>query len=326
MNNLSHHKKRENKLAKKANFCPNTVAIIEDQLATSHHNTDQELYLNGLQEEAINTSLVDFYEILSEIRTRSNKKEIVICDIGASYCKMAFVAQAFFPEIKVISIEPVKERIDYAINILGTSKHTFINDYFKKAHIENNKIDYVFLYFPVGNALEIILNDIDLPIIAIEAHGQLINRLGHSYKKKIEFTKLIMPRHSPMSYLFSERSDSKELIALNELRSSSNDLLAVNDQRPWYADKHALEIYFDDEDKITIEFQNPPRTIIFNNNLKAINSCELDTKIQELIYIRRENKKVDGCFIRKIFVDGSFELSNGDIRKLPYDLSPKFRH
>lgn len=310
MNNIEN----EINLAKIVGFDLNKVSEIESQLNNGHSQDQDNLYLQGLKEEAINTSLLDFYEILKEVQSRSNGEEVTICDIGASYCKMAFVAQAFFPKITIVSIEPVKERIDYAINILDSSKHIFFNDYFRKTHVEKYRPDYIFLYFPVCDALEEILEIIDSPIIAIEAHGQLINRLGHAYKHKEVFTKLIMPRHNPMSYFFSKRRNSKDFVAIKEIQASSHELILVNDQKPWYADKEHMEVFFDDEDKITLALKTPPRTIYFNHDLKLINNSELNIEIQEIIRKRRENEKIEGCFIRKIFVDGSFELSSGAVR------------
>ncbi|WP_419172280.1 hypothetical protein [Halobacteriovorax sp.] len=313
MNNIEN----EIKLAKIVGFDLNKVSEIESQLNNGHSQDQDNLYLQGLKEEAINTSLLDFYEILKEVQSRSNGEEVTICDIGASYCKMAFVAQAFFPKITIVSIEPVKERIDYAINILDSSKHIFFNDYFRKTHVEKYRPDYIFLYFPVCDALEEILEIIDSPIIAIEAHGQLINRLGHAYKHKEVFTKLIMPRHNPMSYFFSKRRDSEAIVSLNRISSSADDLMIINDRKPWFADKEGLRAYFDEEEKITIELQNPPRTIYFSDNLETIKSSELDTNVQQIISMRREGKQIDGCYIRKIFVDGSFEVSSGEIKKAP---------
>lgn len=310
-------KKNEQTLALKVGFDLNKAKSIEVELKgqnKSYGNETLNLYLDGLEEQALNTSFSDLQMILTKLSEMHGSGPLTICDIGASCCKMAFLAEHFYPNIRVISVEPVSERISYAQEALENSKHIFINDYFKEDDIYDS-VDYFFLYFPVSEALETIIESLSKPVIAIEAHGQLINRLSHAFAKRTELTKLIMPRHNPMSYLFNVRQDSNEINALKQLESSSSDLILINDNRPWYADKEGQKAYFDEEEKITIELQNPPRTIYFSDELETIKSSELDTNIQEIISMRREGKKVDGCFIRKIFVDGSFELSSGEIRK-----------
>lgn len=321
--NKNHLEKKEEELAKLIGFEVQVVEKIEAGLNKKEQTSPDELYLCGLQEEAINTSLSDLYEILLRINELNHAKEIVICDIGASYAKMAFVANHFFPNIRVISIEPIKERIDYASKILNNTKHIFINDIFKEELIKNDKIDYFFLYFPVGKILDEIIPQIDAPLIAIESHGELLNRLGHSFSQKKKLTKLVFPRHNPHSYIFSHKEETSLYKAFKALDNKDDDLIIINDQRPWLADSEGLEHYFDEEDKITLELKCPPRTIHFSDNLKTIKSSELDTNVQEIISMRREGKQIDGCFIRKIFVDGSFELSSGEIRKRDFPIAPE---
>ncbi len=304
----------ENELIKTTGFEIDIVSEIENSLKQIDCKSTPEFYLDGQKEEAINTSLQDFYQILKSF-SNSHKGPITICDIGASYGKMAFVAQAYFPNIKVISIEPVKKRIDYAINKLKNSKHVFINDRFRQKYVSEFAIDYYFLYFPVGVILDEIIEAIESPIIAIESHGELLNRLGHSFKQKRQLTKLISPRHNPNSFIFSDKCESVLYQEFKEFLSKESDLILITNEKPWYADKADLKYFFDEEDQITLELMTPPRTIHFSNNLETIKSSELDTNVQEIISMRREGKQIDGCFIRKIFVDGSYELSSGVIKK-----------
>ncbi|MFG1492198.1 hypothetical protein [Halobacteriovorax sp. ZH4_bin.1] len=315
--NKNHLEKREEELAKLIGFQVQVVEKIEAGLNEKVQTSPEELYLCGLQEEAINTSLSDFHEILTKINELKDAKEIVICDIGASYSKMAFVANHFFPNIRVISIEPVKERIDYAATKLSCTKHIFINDIFHKDLIKDYKIDYFFLYFPVGKILDEIIAQIDAPIIAIESHGELLNRLGHSFSRKKKLTKLVFPRHNPHSYIFSHKEESSLYKAFKALQEKGDDLIIIKDQRPWLADSEGLKHYFDDEDKITLELKSPPRTIYFNYELRSASSSDYSQDIQQLIQKRRANERIDGYLIRKIFLDGSFELSSGVIKKAP---------
>ncbi|EPZ51004.1 hypothetical protein M902_2659 [Bacteriovorax sp. BAL6_X] len=321
--NKNHLVRREEELAKLIGFQVQVVEKIEARLNKRERTSPGEFYLCGLQEEAINTSLSDFYEILLRINELNHAKEIAICDIGASYAKMAFVANHFFPNIRVISIEPVKERIDYAAAKLSDSKHIFINDIFHKDLIKDYKIDYFFLYFPVGKVLNEIITEVDAPIIAIESHGELLNRLGHSFSHKKKLTKLTFPRHNPYSFIFSHKEETRLFKAFEELQEKDDDLMIIDDQNPWLADSEGLKHYFDDEEKITLELKCPPRTIYFTDGIETVNSCNLSQEIQQLIQKRRANEKVDGYLIRKIFLDGSFELSSGEIRKRDFPIAPE---
>ncbi len=315
--NKNHLQKKEEKLADLIGFQTEVIEIIEELLNKNNLKSSEELYLCGLKEEAINTSLLDFYEILQKLNELENYKEFTVCDIGASYAKMAFVANHFFPNIKVISIEPVKERIEYGLDKLKDTKHIFINDVFKEELIKNHKIDYFFLYFPVGKILDDIITQLNAPVVAIESHGELLNRLGHSFSQKEVLTKLNFARHNPHSYLFTRPSESSLYKAFKAFQKKEDEVIIINDQRPWLADSEGLAHYFDEKDKITLELKCPPRTIFFNEDLETANSCNFSKPIQLLIQKRRANEKVDGYLIRKIFLDGSFELSSGEIKKAP---------
>ena len=134
--------RNNSKLAAAVGFDYELVSRVETQLSQNTKQYPAEFYPIGLSDDAIDTSLIDFYEILSSISNKNDHREITICDIGASYCKMAFVAQKFFPNIRVISIEPVIERISNAMSRLGKTKHHFINAKFNPSLISEFKIDF----------------------------------------------------------------------------------------------------------------------------------------------------------------------------------------
>jgi hypothetical protein len=289
-------------------------AKIEKELTADNEN--DALYLTGLAPLVLNNSYADFFLLLKNISIENEMATII--DIGAGHCRMAVLSKLFFPKLKVISIEPVAQRIPTFPENKDIYPITF-------SELPDTVIgDYYFLYFPTGPILEEILRKIksyqhQFSIIAIESHGELINRLKieSAWLEVIEYIKLTYPRHNPICYLFEKISESQ--ITLEELNTKIENFSNALIDNDWIADTKELELHFDKEGIISFEFKFPPR--IVEKKLKEIDDIkfcsqeDFDEETKKLLNLRSTNDKITGHFIRKIFpYKRKFELSDSSIK------------
>lgn len=291
-------------------------------------NIDPSLYLEKLDSNALNTSYIDLYQILDKVSKENPRAQI--CDLGAGHCRMSLLASELFPLLNIISVEPVKERISFAQSKLTSKNYLFVADTFDQVSLSIMP-DYIFLYFPTGDIFESILRRIKSrmkksSIIAIESHGELINRLSieKSWLKREEYFEVKYPRHNPMAYIFrpvinNELSQLERLIEKLYSFDSQDELIINSDQRAWLASANKMEIHFDHEDKVTIDFAFPPRTVTLTqlNQVSKFDQENLSPSLKELINLRNNKQKYQGLEIRKIYPqEMNVELSDGKIYKI----------
>lgn len=278
----------------------------------------QELYLDNLPALALNTSWHDIYQLLTYISSKQEKP--IVCDLGAGNCRIAIMAELFFPNIKVISIEPVFQRMHRAQEICHGSHHEFYPNYFEDIY-SKLKFDFVFLYFPNGNIFEGIFQKLksinfNYSILCVESHGEMVNRLNFekSWLQGSEVLKLIAPRHREYIYEFKkvERAETSIQKKFHELFHHRGEYKVLDKNGYWYASSTNMNIYFDKPDTLSIEFKFPPRTLeICESNLNEILVCN-DHEIQdqrEFLEYRNKGK------VRKVYESDLLELPDGKLIK-----------
>lgn len=291
---------------------------------TQNFKDNQDYYL-GLDANALNTSVIDFINILKLI-----PQAAVIADIGSGHSLMSITANIVADHLKIISIEPMAQRFLIAkqFNDFCKGIHSFYPVHFED--IDNDiLIDFLFIYLPGGILLENILSKIlelkNYPkyILAIESHGELINRLDHfSYfqNKKI-FTRLLFPRLDQNCYIYefninNKRNDVDEFI---KKFYSDNFIIKLSDVNgDWVASTKDASLFFLTFDSILIECIHPPRTIKIKttevSNLKLLAKSSLPNRISELVQRMQRQEKINDKFIRKIYFDKNIcELSDGSL-------------
>lgn len=277
---------------------------------------DQNLYLESLPSLALNTSWFDIYKLLKLVESKN--PHATICDLGAGNCRMAIIAKLFFPTIRVISVEPIKQRMLRAQEICQDSHNLFYSCYFEDLS-EEISFDFIFLYFPNGDVFEKILRIIkklkfDFTILAIESHGEMIHRLSFekSWLERNEEFKLIAPRHRDHLFSFKKthRAISDLEIKLEQIKDHCGEFLIKDNIGQWLASSKDLNIYFDSEDELTLSFSYPPRTIKLNQENFTLVSplVEIPKDLTDVLHMRDQLKEV-----RKVYLDGNVELSSGKI-------------
>jgi hypothetical protein len=278
----------------------------------------EELYLENLPALALNTSWHDIYQLLNYISSKNEKP--IICDLGAGNCRLAIMAQLFFPKVQVISIEPISHRMIRAKEICHNSHHKFYANYFEEVYQEI-RFDFVFLYFPNGTVFENILRKLKglkfpYSIICIESHGEMINRLNFekSWLKGIEILKLIAPRHREYIYEFERIENTKDPLEKKfyELFEHNGEYKISDNNGHWFASTQGSSFYFDKPDTVTIEFKSPPRTIeLSDSNIEIISNCleEEIAKHRKFLELRNQGQ------IRKVYESDLIELPNGKLIK-----------
>jgi len=281
------------------------------------NNNLADLYLDGINTLALNTSWVDIYQLLKKIEHADRVS--TICDLGAANCRIALIAHMFFPKIRVISIEPVAQRMKRAQEVCADTHHLFLPNYFEKV-ADQIKFDYVFLYFPNGRVFERVLSklkslDFKYSILCIESHGEMINRLHFesSWLEAKPLLELNAPRHNPYLYLFEKvNKPSKSLESkFYQLRDHSGEFAVTDNHGEWLASSSNCEFYFDSLEAINIEFKAPPRT--FKLELASMNKIRLikniDKELAADIQMRDHGK------VRKVYLNGDIELASGELVK-----------
>lgn len=284
-----------------------------------YHELDDSL--EGLN--ALNTSFKDFFQILEYLNKKHKSKTITICDIGAGYGKLSIIASLFFKNIKVISVEPVKERT-WLLECLGKKKSIY-HEFFNEIHCEL-PFDYAFFYFPVCHALDDILNLLEkkkdfLGIIAIESHGDFFSRLSleKDWLEDENIARTSIPRHDNNIKLY-ERIKKKQESPLKRLyldiKHRKFEYVLGNDSLGTWVEKLCeCEINFFYEDEFVIQSLSSHRNFKVDQN--HINELELTNKvpknIENLLHKRSQSIEIDGQKIRKIYMHKKIELSNGKL-------------
>lgn len=173
---------------------------------------------NLLNEEALNTSYFDFYQILEALPPQSS-----IVDVGAGYARMALLNDYLGLSHKIISIEAVKERL-VAAKSYCDKRHEFVVQDILHENFHLPKADYYFLYLPTGRLFEKVLEEIlqiaqtkKVRVIGIESHGNLIDflTLNRVWLREMPLKlALSLPRHKNSIY-FYESIDPLEVTQFN---------------------------------------------------------------------------------------------------------------
>lgn len=288
-------------------------------------NPNGDLYLNDIHHHALNNSIFDFYKILKKL-----KDDVTICDIGSASSLLSITANLFFPNIKVISIEPVAKRMQAAIalnkELMGA--HEFYGTLFDSRY-SNLNFDYALLYFPTGRALEEILEILtrrkDTCIIAIESHGDLLFRLDQCGKleKEQQLVKMVSPRHNPFAHIYKinpEASPTESDTFLREFYLENNFAMEIKDSRgTWIGLIESTDIYFQHDKNNLITMKYPPRSISTRGEIKFLHKEDLDDETLKII----NNIKCDGSLIRKVYPKLKLvELADGE--KVSFDELSKY--
>lgn len=283
----------------------------------NRHNVANEfLYLNDLNPLALNTSWFDVYSILEHINKEQPSKLITLLDLGAGNCRLAIIAHLFFPNIRILSVEAVGERMTRAIEICQNSHHIFYDHYFEEI-AEELDFDYLFLYFPNGKVFEGILETLkkytfNFSILCIESHGEMINRLSfeRSWLETKQSIKLLAPRHNPHLFEFTKIKSTKTPleIKLQTITNHSGEFLMTDQSGKWFASSQGLEFFFDKKDCFLLQFQNPPRTLeVSQETMDLIHPYQgdLSQEIRELLVLRDQGQ------VRKVYLEDIVELPSG---------------
>lgn len=154
----------------------------------------------NLSIHALYTSYRDCFQILSkldELRIKEAKEKLNLLDLGAGMGRLAITAKLFFPNIKVASIEIVKERLNLAKEALTNIGCTeAFNLYHKNLNeLDSNNdnkdlkewfetFDSAFLYLSSNPTFKTLMTKLKkralkkpFTAIAVESHGDLLTTL-----------------------------------------------------------------------------------------------------------------------------------------------------
>ena len=154
----------------------------------------------NLSVHALYTSYRDCFQILSkldELRIKEAKEKLNLLDLGAGMGRLAITAKLFFPNIKVASIEIVKERLDLAkealtnigctgsFNLYHKNLNELDSDLDKKDLKEwFETFDSAFLYLSSNPTFKTLMTKLKkralkkpFTAIAVESHGDLLTTL-----------------------------------------------------------------------------------------------------------------------------------------------------
>lgn len=161
---------------------------------------------SGEDYRALLTSLLDLENIF-----KSPEVSGIFCDLGAGFAQTCLYYSSLFKDRHSIAIEFVKERLDKAIakaNELNIRNITFLNQDLLTCELPH--ADVYFIYFSTGIVLNRVLNELmiknnDFHLIAIESHGDLIDRLDDEMGLlKIREIPLIQERHYPNAVIYKK--------------------------------------------------------------------------------------------------------------------------
>ncbi len=314
------HNHEEKILPKEQNLMQRYFSTLDE--TQDDEQFQEELYLGhdsdaqGLM--ALNTSFIDCYEILKQITTINKMRQFTICDIGAGYGKLALTAHFFFSHLKIISIEPVTKRLETLKSIVGID--SIIEDKFRQSHIDLS-FKYAFLYFPIGEAFEKILSQLkekeDLEgLIVIESHGDMFPRLSleSDWLVPEKLCKTAIPRHHDEVRLYKRKiSATNKLITFHRLFTHFPYISIRTDKGFWIERTRDIELQYYKENEIFLESKSSKRTTTINlSNIADFSYLEeIDDSVLKLFENRKENLLIKAQRIRRIYKDGSLELSDG---------------
>jgi hypothetical protein len=293
------------------NFFEFSHAEIESQV----ENKDGS-YKN-IRPEALYTSYQDLETIFSYLGEAGTW-----VDLGAGIGVSALMYAYLYPDRKAYALEFVRSRIEAGIKIKEEKKlpnAVLLNQ--DLLHCEIPQGDTYFLYFPTGPVLDRILSWLYLSkspfrLVAIESHGDLLNRLGkESWLVPVGEIALSQPRHHSHAIIY-EANWSLEIQRSRPHEISFQQKLLLIDQQ-WWGESFGLEWLEGDHYNLKI----PPRTIAWEQVSQIVEWNDLDCSLRFSLQLRRLGPLVistcagdkEGS-LRKIYSSPCFsvELSTGE--------------
>ncbi len=180
---------------------------IESNILSNHKNS----YTDGkLEACALYTSYFDFYKIAKELDLRKGQTFV---DLGGGVSRAKLLYSQLNPDLDVISIDNIKERVEAGKNALlelSIDPNGYICEDLSICNLP--QADYYFIYLLTGDLLDgimqklkVIANKRMINIIAIESHGDLIDTLKRDnyWLESVEFKSLSsVARHDQKIYHF----------------------------------------------------------------------------------------------------------------------------
>jgi SAM-dependent methyltransferase len=278
----------------------------ERNLQESAHNYRDSYIDDKIKSLALQTSYLDFIQIFTFLDLKPNEHFI---DIGAGYGRSSFLINMLFNKTRSTAIEHVRSRVqaskDAAIKYHIPLRSFQCEDILKSDYTLPIG-EYYFLYLPIGNLLFKVLNDLkskahtkSFKIIAIESHGELINRLEKEKWLSQGPCELesISPRHDNKVYIYEvnrnglSTADSllQKIERLHFLKESNFQILIrdkdinSNDSYIWSASSKELEFNLLNDKEIKLDLKYPQRSI------KIKDIVDIDNSTYPPFYFEREN-------------------------------------
>ncbi len=269
---------------------------------------------------SLNSSFLDLYGILVKISDIHKNDPVTICDIGAGYGKLAMIAEIYFPNIHVISVEPVKNRTKALLKLFP---HTQIVNTVYDDDVNKLSFDYAFFYFPTGNTLDSILSKLLNKklkgIIAIESHGDFFPRLSieKTWLRPKKLLSTSISRHHDEIRLYEVKTCHSpcELKVFYENLKRYEFLRCNGENGTWIEKCQEVEVEFFKEDELFLNCFISHRTYqVSQKNIKEYEfSNNVESDILSIMDLRSVRKKQNGLAVRRIYTSGQIELENGYI-------------
>jgi SAM-dependent methyltransferase len=235
------------------------IAKVEDSIS----NLNPQFY-QGLSAEALNTSYLDYYQLLQFI-----PKGSIFVDVGSGYSRGSFIAQKL--ERDYVGLEYIQERVEVANKNLT---HNMV----RQCDVIKEELpigDYYFLYLPHGPVLYQSLKKIQqiartrqVRLLVIESHGDVVEYLKQqSWLKPIETgMKTSLPRHNRKIYCFACHSSSRQSLFEQhwDWNLNTDTEYVINDEGTcWTSDTFGSEILY--ENQLQMQLMNPYRMFSVNS-------------------------------------------------------------
>ena len=174
----------------------------------------QGLNYAGERSEALSTSYLDYYQMLSLIPDGAS-----FADLGAGYGRANLMCGYLGKDINCLSYEIENERINMgqkAAIELGYASEGFIHADLLDIDFAFPQADYFFLYLPTGDLLEGLVKRLmdvackkRIHIFVIESHGDLLNRIRHLDWLNETSIRLdtSLPRHKGQIVMFQSKDE-----------------------------------------------------------------------------------------------------------------------
>ncbi len=320
---------------------------VEKNLQNSSQVYSESYIENDLEALALNTSYLDLIQIFIFLNIKPTQHFI---DIGAGYARSALLINILYPQTKATALEHVKERVEKS-RAVSKKLNLPLDSYHCQDILNKNyslpQGDYYFLYLPLGELLHKSIKDLkenaktrDFKIIAIESHGELINRLNkEDWLNKIDCPlQTISPRHDQNIYIFETNRKKLNQIKTNLQRledlvyNAENDFqiiirdkdLGNKNEYHWSASSKDLTFNLIDKNFEKLDLLYPPRTISIDQII-TVEKKELPPFYKErednlkikLKQIDNEEFKSAG-WIRKIIVHPELIIEFSVLGRIPY--------